>query len=274
MKICACIVLYNPEMEVISNVKNLLGFTSDVLVLDNSDYLNRTSQQISHTEGVTYVWFKKNTGIANALKYAADYSSSKGFDYLLTMDQDSVFPIDKKREILSLLKANFDYSILALNYNGKNQSSSEVSQVNDWITSGSFIKLEDYKKVDGFNPLLFIDYVDYDLCEQFVSKGLKIGVMNRISLDHQLGHPDSKRIFGKELIFSNHSPERDYYRYRNELYLYRRNKKYFKALHRAEKKNLILILLLEKNKIGKLKMIIKGKRDARKGRLGKIDVLK
>jgi len=274
MKICACIVLYNPEMEVISNVKNLLGFTSDVLVLDNSDYLNRTSQQISHTEGITYVWFKKNTGIANALKYAADYSSAKGFDYLLTMDQDSVFPIDKKREILSLLKANFDYSILALNYNGKNQSSSEVSQVNDWITSGSFIKLEDYKKVDGFNPLLFIDYVDYDLCEQFVSKGLKIGVMNRISLDHQLGHPDSKRIFGKELIFSNHSPERDYYRYRNELYLYRRNKKYFKALHRAEKKNLIIILLLEKNKIGKLKMIIKGKRDARKGRLGKIDVLK
>lgn len=274
MKICACIVLYNPEMEVISNVKNLLGFTSDVLVLDNSDYLNKTSQQISHTEGITYVWFKKNTGIANALKYAADYSSAKEFDYLLTMDQDSVFPIDKKREILSLLKANFDYSILALNYNGKNQSSSEVSQVNDWITSGSFIKLEDYKKVDGFNPLLFIDYVDYDLCEQFVSKGLKIGVMNRISLDHQLGHPDSKRIFGKELIFSNHSPERDYYRYRNELYLYRRNKKYFKALHRAEKKNLILILLLEKNKIGKLKMIIKGKRDARKGRLGKIDVLK
>jgi len=274
MKICACVVLYNPQKEVISNIKKLTAFTLDVLVLDNSDSLNEVSKDIEKIDGITYVSFGSNKGIGYALKYGAEFAAQNKFDYVLTMDQDSVFPIDSKQSIIDALKNNPQYSILALNYNNKNKSEEKISEVNDWITSGSFIKLDDYLKTKGFSEELFIDYVDYDLCEQFVSKGFKIGVINNISIAHQLGDPLTKKIMGKTLIYSNHSPERDYYRYRNELYLYRRNKKYFKSLHKAEKKNLILILMLEKNRLKKLKMILRGKHHARKGHLGQLSVLK
>jgi len=274
MKICACVVLYNPQKEAIANIRKLMAFTLKVLVLDNSSSTNEVSSNIEKMGGITYVSFGSNKGIGFALKYGAEFAIANKFDYLLTMDQDSVFPFKSKKEIIDELLNNPQYSILALNYNSKNKAEEKISQVNDWITSGSFIKLEDYLQIKGFSEELFIDYVDYDLCEQFVSKGFKIGVINDISIVHQLGDPLTKKILGKTLIYSNHSPERDYYRYRNELYLYKRNRAYFKALHKAEKKNLILILLLEKNRIKKLKMILLGKRHARKGHLGQLSVLK
>lgn len=274
MKICPAIVIYNPERDAVKNVENLLKFNSEVLVLDNSDKESDFSREISLLDGVTYISFSENKGIACALKYAADFAVSNEFDYLLTMDQDSRFPWEKKEEIIDILKENNTYSILALNYNGEHVSDERVSRVDDWISSGSFIKVEDYKKIEGFNPELFIDYVDYDVCEQFDSKGLKIGVINHISIVHQLGDPLTKRVLWKKLTYSNHSPLRDYYRYRNELYLYKKNKKYFKSLHKAERKNLILILLLEKDRFKKLRMILLGKRHARKKHLGKLDVIK
>ena len=274
MKICSCIVIYNPSEEVISHVKDLLVFSNAVLVLDNSVSMNATSQKISKIPGINYISFHENKGLAYALKYGAEFSVRNKYDYMLTMDQDSIFPLEHKDDILNLLNKNPQYSILALNYLETKPDSKPVYTVNEWITSGSFIKLDDYQKIDGFNKDLFIDYVDYDLCEQMISKGFKIGVMNNIHLGHQLGEPTTKKILGKKITYSNHSPARDYYRYRNELYLYLKNKKYYRSLHKAERKNLIIIMLFEKKRLQKLKMIMLGKRHARKGHLGKLNVIK
>ena len=128
---------------------------------------------------------------------------------------------------------------------------------------------EDYQKIEGFKEELFIDWVDFDLCEQFYSIGKKVGYINEVSLLHTMGNPESHNLLGKTVTALNHPLIRYYYRYRNGLYLYKRNKKFFKKKYKHDIIiDRIKILLYEKNKHAKFKMIRRGRKDAKRNILG------
>lgn len=273
MKIAGCVVLYNPSMECISNIKTYAELLDTLYVLDNSTSHNdELTQLLNQLANVEYINFNDNTGIANALKVGANRALCQGFDLLLTMDQDSEFPIVSREEIERRF-SNIDitkYGIVSLGFNSTEQKAEELSEVPTWITSGNFIVLENYQKIEGFHEELFIDFVDFDLNEQFSKINKKIAVFQDLSIKHQIGSPKEYKVFGKKFTVLNHAPIRYYYRFRNALYLYRRDKKFYKKLYR---KGLWIdipkILLFERNKCAKLKMIRRGRRDARHGKLGK-----
>lgn len=269
MKISGCVVFYNPTAECIKNISSYYGILDKLYILDNSPAPLPQSAFSAYPKA-EYIPFCRNIGIAGALKKGLALAVEGGYDFCLTMDQDSVFPPITREEAerrLSIKDISL-YGIIGLNFNGYGKGEGLV-QTDCWLTSGNFINVENYKKTSGFMEELFIDYVDFRLCEQFAAIGKKVAYYADLSLTHTIGNPIQKRIFGKTVTAMNHSPVRYYYRYRNALYLYRRNKKFYGGRYRHDLYiDTLKMLLFEKNRLLKLKMIKKGRKDAKRSVLG------
>ena len=270
MTIDGVVVLYNPDEVVIENIKSYQSFCHKLFVMDNSTSCNEeVIKKLKEFKNVEYVSLGGNKGIAKALKEGLALSIKDNADYTLTMDQDSVFPTEKLDIVNGYIeKYSKEYAIIGLNFNSDSTEPKLVEE-HFLLTSGNFIKNEDYKKIEGFKEELFIDWVDFDLDEQFYSIGKKVGYINEISLSHKMGNPETHKLMGKEVTSLNHPLVRYYYRYRNGLYLYKKNKKYYKKKYKHDIIiDRIKILLYEKSKCAKFKMIRKGRKDAKRNILG------
>ena len=279
MKFAGTVVLYNPEKEVIENMQTYLPIVDVLYVMDNSTREYDFVEDIKKIDKVKYISLNGNKGIAKALKVATETAIVDGYDFLLSMDQDSKFPTGDFKFVEEYLNNN-DISklgILAINYSGSLIKSEgdkrSFIEVNDAISSGTFLNLKNYRLIEGYNEKLFIDYVDYDVSYQFREKNLKIILLPNIILKHKLGN--SKKVkflfYKKEIII--HNPLRYYYMYRNYTYLLNtKSEKYVNFLleRRADfsLKFKIRRFLIEKPHFKILKMIRRGIRDGKRGILG------
>ena len=273
MKIDAVVVLYNSGLEVFDNIASYLSIVDTLFVVDNSTAVNKTLIEKIKKEckNATYIPLNGNLGIAKALKEGLNQAMQDGADFCLTMDQDSKFPTTQIDDIKKyLLENKNEYGIISLNAKGidKNDDFTGLKDVDVWITSGNFIVMENYKKIEGFREELFIDLVDFELCEQFHNINKKVGIIGEICLTHKIGEPMIKRFLWKKVKVDNHPPIRYYYQYRNTEYLYRRNKSFYARWHKEGYKVELVQMLLGVDKKERLKMIRKGRRDGKKGILG------
>lgn len=273
-KIGGCVVLYNPNMDVENNINTYLDILDCLAVVDNSDKINyNLVNELKKIKKIKYISMNGNKGIAAALNKGLNYLFENSFDIGLTMDQDSKFDEFNKKYMMSLVQKNIDkYAILSLNYNNNIKSKKEIKEVNYWITSGNFVNLKCFKAVNGFNEDLFIDYVDFDFCERLYKKGYKVAVFSDFNLIHKLGNPKIINAFFKQFILcTNHNYIRVYYKYRNLFYLYKNDKKFFRTLYLIEVyRNIPRIIFFDDNRIKKIKMLIKAKKDAKHNNLGKV----
>lgn len=99
MKLLALVTLYYPPAHI---TDNLLTYAEDVdglFVWDNtpggSNY--QFPESISHK--IVRLRQGENTGIGKALNAAAMFALDNGYTYLLTMDQDSAFPLPHSKTI-------------------------------------------------------------------------------------------------------------------------------------------------------------------------------
>ena len=274
MKIDGIVVLYNPEDNVYYHIMNFYPHLNKLFVMDNSTKEDKELiNKVKKLEKVQYVSLNGNQGIAKALKEGMLLAIKDNPDYVLTMDQDSIFPSDKVKEIEGYLsKNNGEYALISLNYKDVDAELDNkfegIKEVKTWITSGNYISTEAYKKIKGFREELFIDFVDYDLDEQFYTAGYKIGVIGEIYLIHKLGNATRVKFLWKRPIVDNHPLIRYYYMYRNSTYLYKQNKEFYKEVVKGLKKQKRTQLLFSKERFARLKMINKGIKDGKKGILG------
>lgn len=271
IKICGVVVLFNPDKDVIKNIMSYIDFCDEIMLIDNSASNNSDLfRDILKENDAKYISFSENKGIAYALKIAFEYSIKMKFDYLLTMDQDSSFAFNDFDMLKRIISKYSNAAILCLNlFTNKYKNKKDVSEISSWITSGNIVNVSKYKKIEGINEELFIDYVDFDLDRQFIEKNEKIFLLNNFYIYHKIGNPKQYNIFGIKFTCMNHAPVRYYYRYRNSFYLYKKYKKYFKKKYYHE---LFIefpkMILFEKNKYAKIKMIFKGRKDAKLGKMG------
>ena len=273
LKIGSCTVLFNPDRGVISNVETYSNLFDVCVVVDNSDLINEFSKYFEDNPSFVYISMHGNQGIAAAINAGIEYLNSKGMDFVLTMDQDSQFPTKDFEKIYRLIeKYKDEYSLIGLDVN-KVSDDQEIKDVPYWITSGNFVNIRDFYKVGQMNVSLFIDYVDFDLGYRFKQANLKVGYLPGYCILHTIGNPIPIHVLNKTFYALNHSPIRYYYRYRNAYYLYHYiDKEFFKKEYRREMfGSLIKMLIFEKNRNEKIKMIKKGLLDAKQKRLGKLD---
>lgn len=272
MVIDVVIVLYNPKDEFFNKFKEMSSHFHQLFFIDNSTNKELNNKdKLAEIKNATYISLEGNQGIAKALNTGVDAAKKENPDYILTMDQDSIFPLDRMDDVTKILKENIDskYGIIGLNFNSE-ETSLEIREVPWWITSGNFINARALVNANiRFMDELFIDGVDQEFCHSFMKAGYKIGLIPGLSLKHQIGNPKVHRILWKKFSTFNYPYFRYYYLFRNYYYLYKTDKKFYKKEFRKVKYfQPFKIRMYEENKKGKLRAAKLGKKDGKQGLLG------
>ena len=258
-RILAIVVTYYPQKDILE--KNISAFVDDVekvLVWENSKDEDREKYRYIIHPKVEYCGDGVNS-ISHALNFAWRYAKSNGYDYLLTMDQDSIWEdftsfVSKTTNNLKIQKGIFGPNAY---YPFKN----ETVECDHIITSGMLLKTETIDEIGGWNEAFFIDCVDDEFCLRAKSKGIKSFFLGDCMLHHTFGTPGEVRFMGRSFTLRNDSPQRLYSIYKSHVLLTRmfpENKIVRKELFRFWFPLIKWTFLLEDQKAAKLYSTLKG----------------
>lgn len=264
----AGIVTYNPDIDRLKeNIDSIMQQVSELVIVDNgSANVDDICSMIEGRSGIYMVWNEENQGIARALNEIVQFADEHAWDWVLTLDQDSVVMpglIDNYRQYMGFDKvAMITCLFLDRNYGIQQEFefSEEYRYAERCITSGCLTKVAPCLETGGFDEAMFIDYVDFDMCYMLRERGYRILQSSFRGVLHELGNSQRRVFFGREVIVTNHSPGRRYYYSRNLIYFIRKHKGHVNALRYYIKLygRLGVVILYEKNKWSKLKSGFKG----------------
>jgi rhamnosyltransferase len=279
----AVVVTFNPNAEVIGNVRALVGQVDLVVVVDNGSARGSSSvlQALSSEASVSVLHNERNLGIGAALNIGIKHGASLGYKWVLTFDQDSRAAssyVQDMSQIYATMPDNEDVAIICPTYiqektglrfahRNENPQESDVdalnySEVATTITSGNLMKTELFSQIGFFNEELFIDLVDHEFCLRCRDARMRIIELHDVVLTHNLGDPVGRFVLGLPIYSSNHSHIRRYYKYRNSILILRQwfasDPKFFLNEAKGFLIEPLRILLLEQQKFLKLSYILKG----------------
>lgn len=282
LTLAGVVVAYNPDETIIDNIHSYINNINKLFIVDNSEVINFSFiNQIINHPNVFYIDNHGNQGIAHALNSGAKKAIEMGYEWLLTMDQDSSFDSNMLVKYLDCWNNYPDKDNVAvfspvhnvLEY--QTSSTVECNVVNKFhvITSGNIINLKAFNHLKGFNKALFIDEVDHEYCLRSKLEGYSIIEFSNILLKHNLGEPVSIYRHGKTISSSTHSPKRFYYIARNRLYMWKTYHHLFPNLAGIQlvniMKTLIFPLIYHDKKTQRFFCIIRGILHFLTGRYGK-----
>ena len=277
MKLACVVVFYNPTKKNILYLENYKDCVDKIYVIDNSD---DKIIRIKETDKLKYIKLNKNVGIAKALNIGAELAINDGYNWLLTLDQDSWVTGDIINKMVNYIDDNAQTINIGLVSPYHNVHSGEddrngqaIEEKIEVMTSGNIINLDAYKKIGGFKNWLFIDCVDIEFGMNLNKNHYKVIRLNNIVMEHNLGNLRIHKFFGKKYPCYNHSPLRRYYMVRNTLYIrdlyYDLFKEHCDYLIRVQIGQVKRIIMFEKEKFKKLLMMYKGYKDYKKNIKGK-----
>lgn len=269
-KIAGIIIAFNPDFnKLIFNIESFLDHIEQLFIVFNSPVdPGEITRLQSINAKIQLIDNKENIGIATAINRIAQHALDHGYDWLLTMDQDSSFQSGDFFEAFN--RSNrINVSIFSPNSISSSEinigNTFEAEEVLHVVTSGNLLNLEIWKTLGGFEEKLFIDEVDNDYCLKAVSGGYKIINFKNIFLVHELGKNKEVSFLFKKYTIITHPPIRAYYIFRNNLYMFRKYKKKFPEFVISRKKMLlkvfIEILLYSEKRIQNCQYIAAGIKD-------------
>ena len=229
-QLAGCVVLYNPDKNVIANIQSYLPFVSRLWVIDNSEHADPTLlKNLQSFENLVYFNNNGNQGIANALNKAAEFAKNDHYDWLLTMDQDSQFLNNNSITVLinaldKMSTADPKLAIISAKHvvteiKEEIRPESAIKSIDGCMTSGNFISLAIWESIGKFKDSLFIDYVDHEYCLRLKKKGYTMYEATNSFLKHNLGNFEviNSSPF-KSYTVTHHNFIRRYYITRNRLF--------------------------------------------------------
>ena len=255
MNIAAAVVIYNPDEGVSERISSYAGEVLKVFVVDNSDQPDESV--LNRIRAMLYVVFTFGEMIISISSYFTGDTLPK----YLERAEEIFTHEDKVIQIGIHNSGDKDDDLVVNNENP------------EWlITSGSVMDVKASVAVGGFLEKLFIDEVDREFCYRASAEGYRMRRVLDLTMQHNLGAPIRGKLFGREFEAMGHSKVRKYYIFRNCTYVMmtypQTRKPYWHFLFATWLKT----ILVEDDKINKLKYMRMGKRDARKGKFGKLEV--
>lgn len=283
MKFCCGVTLFYPSKEELDAIRKYSDIFECMYLFDNtdSDERFRNEEYYNDNQGFIYISNNENEGLSIAYNTMCKKAIADGYNYICLFDQDSLIKVQDLRKMIDYIKINKSENVAIyvpeIIYKHENNSMQIVEEKCmgvevEWaISSGSFINLNVYQKTEGFDENYFIDRLDYDYCIAVKKLGYKVIKIKNTFLYQTLGE-QGKGIFRN---VSQHSPIRHYYIFRNRLYYYINKNKtsdiQYLILIGISLRHFSKILLFEKCKIEKIKMLYKGLVDYNRGRMGKYE---
>jgi len=237
MNICAGVVLYNPNIERLKSCVDAVRTQVDRLVLIDNASENLVEVLELFTE-YNIVWIRndENFGIAKALNQLVEYAGLNGFDWVLTLDQDSVCEDGFVRKLVGVVEGGSSVAMVApvvvdrglpdVNVSSDDLSGGFVSGVEDikfCITSGCLTNVKAIQNIGWFNEWLFVYDVDREICIRLLRAGYRLVRVNGVELYHEHGLKTVyRRFFWKKVVYRNYSPTAVYYMTRNLVFMLRK----------------------------------------------------
>lgn len=272
MKVLAGIVLYHPDIvRLQENMDAVCGQVDEVLLINNGSDDERMHAIIGEYGNATIIDNDDNLGIAAALGQIMRYAVDHQYNWVLTLDQDSIC----MPELVARYSQYVDLErigILTCNIVDRNFTEEKMrveescTDVSKCITAGAFMCVAAYRQTDGYNDRLFIDAVDFDICYNMRQHGYRIVQIGYDGILHEVGHGRNVRILWRKFISYNHPPFRQYYRARNARYLVLKYPCEYSRARAwcAEIVEELIILFYEDQKFEKIRNRWRGLRDSRK----------
>lgn len=282
--ICAIVVTFKPEKEVLFNLANLYDQIRCLVVVDNSSTEEAPSwlDTASREMGFTFIQNGKNLGIAAALNIGIRWAELKGYQYVFLFDQDSSVTkgfVNNMREFYFTSSRRNKIAIVAPSYMDNRLNlilpslPSEDGGLQIAMSSGCLMPIWIFHKSGWFAEKLFIDYVDYEYCLRVRSAGYLIEECREAILLHAPGDPKLYCFLG--IIFlrtANYSASRRYYIVRNLIWLLRKYGSRYPSLCMRMVlntiKDCVKIVLVEDDKKKKFHSAYRGLIDGIRGHMG------
>ena len=259
-KILAIVVTYYPEKELlVRNVQAFIEHVSKVLIWENTPSPDKLGYRYITHEKVEYYGDGINS-ISRALNYAWEYANENGFDYLLTMDQDSYFENFDFYIAKTVCCKDAPAGIWTPQMNGEIVSS-DYEEIDIPITSGMLASVEIVNAIGGWNESYTIASVDDEFFLQAHQCKIKKYKVKDASLLQRFGITQVVTVFGHKLELRNYGPQRLYDIYRNNIILIRKYPKidYLrKNFFHYWLKAIVLVFLFERQRFKKTAAIFKG----------------
>nr|WP_315223155.1 hypothetical protein [uncultured Flavobacterium sp.] len=275
MKLAAIVIVYYPNIEDLK--VNIFSFIEDIdmlIIWDNTPLKDQSNFNLYFPEirdKSMVLTTGKNEFIAYPLNKAVNWCLENDYNFLLSMDQDSLFENGSFTTYINNIKLNQDLktAIFGVNPNGQFLTQENFLETNWCITSGSVYDVSIIKKIRGFREDYQIDCVDNEICYKVKTNGYKVVVDTNCKLNQIYGAPlRSKYGFTS----SGYSPFRSYSILCNHILLWR---EYPTLLDANLKKTIIRdylvfrsvkILLAEDKKLKKLLALFHGLVDGLRGK--------
>lgn len=263
-KIAAGIVTYNPDIDRLrENVEAVLPQVEYLYIIDNNSGNFSDWKNIFDENKVGLTKLNLNVGIARALNILMDKAGNDGYEWVLTLDDDSVIAENYLKEIEPYLDGEVGIACGIPIYQGQdnpNVYKERMSAIAACMTSGSVTNVDAWHRVSGYDEWMFIDFVDNDFCKRLELAGYRIIQVHGTNFSHQLGETETISLFGKKIVLRNYSPLRNYYSVRNQIYFIRKYSGNIKIMWYLSRLlyMVTLKLLFERNKGENLLSIIRG----------------
>jgi rhamnosyltransferase len=280
--ICAIIVTFHPDIKIQDRIKLIANQVKKVIIVDNksSEEIRKELKIIAKDLSAKLILNDNNLGVATALNigFQEAIDSKEGFEWCLTMDQDTILNNDMVQNLISAYNDcpfREQIGIIGSNYEEYHTGRIlfNIKDVNDlWAevdnlpTSGCLNSINIFQKVGKFKDELFIDYVDTEYCMRIKDHKFRVIISPIINMTHPLGNYKSNNLYkfltGQEMI-TNYPPVRHYYWTRNGLSLVRerfwKNTKWaLNELYYLIFRRVLIVLIFEDQKLLKLRNILLG----------------
>lgn len=209
-KVCAGIVLYNPDIELLKkNINSIINQVSYIVMYDNSSKnIDLVEKDISiyDQKRMKLIKGRENRGIAYALNQILNWAEENKYEWCLTMDQDSICDTNmineyRKYMALSGVALICPYVLNNSKLTVKEFTALEIENYTkvikpiDCITSGCLNNVDIVKEIGGYCEKLFIDFVDTEINCRVLESGYKIIKVNSTYLLQKMGSKKEVRLF-------------------------------------------------------------------------------
>ena len=282
-RVLVLIATYSPDSHLLALVTGMSSQGIDVVVSDDASpcTADPVLRECGLVPGVTVIRHAHNEGIARGLNEGLRRARDSGCRWLLTCDQDSLFPESYVADISSFaqsIDSLWEDSVrvgavgagIVINASGQLKypitqvagASGPVEVTEEVIASGTLWNVEALLEVGGFDESLGLDAVDAAACLRLREVGYRIALAPGVRMEHELGNSRSVQLLGRTVLATGHSGERRATMMRNRLRLapaeFRQSPKHaFRTLRRVSV-NALMGATVEGDRWEKVKGSIRG----------------
>ncbi len=226
---CAVVVAFFPDDGFEERLRVLLPQVGMLVVVDNTpegSCAQRLKGLEENRKCVHVIENRSNVGVAAALNQGLERALQLGYEWVLTLDQDTQCYPDMVQTLARVCAAcEPPPAVIGGNYLDSRDGrlrvpagrAEEFLEQKTVITSGSLVDANLARAIGGFREDYFIDQLDHEFCLRVRAHGRRVVISRKPVMMHSVGGSDGPRIPFLGIVLPSHPPLRKYYITRNSI---------------------------------------------------------